>query len=419
MTAATEAPPRIATLDVVRGVAVMGILAMNIVAFAMPFPAYMNPAAYGGSTGIDLASWFGSAVLVDGKMRGLFSILFGASTLLVIERATARGGSGASVHFRRMAVLLLFGLLHFYLIWFGDILALYAMCGMLLYGFRNMRPKALVGWAMGFFTLSFLFFSLLTLTAMAAKAPDLPPEARQGLMEARRQVETEVGAKSPKIERDLKLYRGSWSGIVAHRIEKEAFYPFASFFSFGFETLGLMLVGMALFRSGFLTGAWKRRRYAKWAAWCFATGLPGAALLAYLQVSSGFDAAVVFGSAIAFSMPFDVALAIGWAALIIVWAKSRSGGALRTRVAAAGRMAFTNYLATSVVMTFVFYGWGLGLFGSLSRAQLWLPVLGMWLLMLAWSKPWLDRFQYGPLEWLWRSLARLELQPIRRAPATA
>jgi uncharacterized protein len=126
MTASDEPPPRIHALDIVRGVAVMGILAMNIVAFAMPFNAYMNPAAFGSHGPADYASWLFSFIFIDGKMRGLFSFLFGASMLLVIDRAEAKGESPAGIHFRRMAWLLFFGLIHFYLIWYGDILIGYA-----------------------------------------------------------------------------------------------------------------------------------------------------------------------------------------------------------------------------------------------------------------------------------------------------
>lgn len=411
---------RFATLDTVRGIAVMGILAMNILAFAMPFPAYVNPAAYGGDTGVNLASWFASFVLIDGKMRGLFSILFGASTLLVIERATAAGRGGAASHYMRMLILLGFGLIHFYFIWFGDILALYALCGMLLYFFRKLSPKALVGWAIGFLTVSLIFFSLITAAAAAADSPNLPPGAQAGAADARKEVEKEVGANSPKIESDLALYRGPYASIVEQRLVKETAYPFASVTSFGWETLGLMLIGMALFKTGFLTGAWEGPRYRQWAIACFAIGLPPLVLLALAQINSGFDAAVVFGSFIAFSMPFDVLLAIGWAALVILWVKGGGAASLKSRVAATGRMAFTNYLATSLVMTTIFYGYGLGLFGELERAALWLPVVAMWALMLAWSKPWLERHHYGPLEWLWRSLSRGKIERLRReAPAAA
>ncbi len=137
---------RIFTLDVLRGVAVMGILAMNIVAFAMPFPAYTNPTAYGPESDADLVSWAFSFVFIDGKMRGLFSFLFGASALLVIERARAAGLNATRVHYARMFWLLIFGLLHFYFIWFGDILAAYAMAGLLLFFFRSCRVRTLLLW---------------------------------------------------------------------------------------------------------------------------------------------------------------------------------------------------------------------------------------------------------------------------------
>jgi uncharacterized protein len=113
-------------------------------------------------------------------------------------------------------------------------------------------------------------------------------------------------------------------------------------------------------------------------------------------------------------------MSIGYAALVMAWVKSAEPSRLFDRLAAVGRMAFTNYLMTSIVMTTIFYGYGLGLTGHLHRAQLFLLVLGMWALMLAWSKPWLDRFNYGPFEWLWRSMSRLRLQDMRkRAPVEA
>jgi uncharacterized protein len=401
---------RIATLDTVRGIAVMGILAMNIVAFAMPFAAYMNPSAYGGDTGTNLASWLFSTVLIDGKMRGLFSILFGASTLLVIQKAEAAGRGGAGAHYRRMIFLLIFGLIHFYFIWFGDILSLYAMCGMIIYAFRNLSPKALTRWALGFFAISFLLFSAFALSAAADHSP---------ANEARKQIEMETGASSPRIQDELEIYRGPYSGQVELRLIEETAFPFQGFIAFGWETIGLMLVGMALFKTGYLTGAWEPARYRRWAAWCFGLGIPGAAALAAMEINSGFDAAIVFGSAVAWSMPFDVLLAMGWAALVILWVKRGGMRPLRDRVAAAGRMAFTNYLMTSIVMTAIFYGYGLGLFGDLNRFSLWLPVVGMWALMLAWSKPWLERHHYGPLEWLWRSLSRGSMQPMRKGAAAA
>jgi uncharacterized protein len=405
---------RIVTLDTVRGIAVMGILAMNIVAFAMPFPAYTNPSAWGGDTGIDLVAWYLNFIFVDGKMRGLFSILFGASTLLVIDRATRSGRGGAGAHYARMAVLLLFGCLHFYFLWFGDILALYALSGMVLYFFRKKSPKSLVRWAVGFIGLSMAFYGLIAWTAAIAGSPNLDKRTATELMEARRTVEQEVGAKSPKIQSDLKLYKSDYATIVDNRLNKRTVEPFASFLSFGLETLGLMFIGMALFKTGFLTGAWDEARYRKWLVRCSLISIPILALLGLWVIRSNFDAALVFGAFIAMTPPFDTLMAIAWAALVILWVKQGGVSALRDRVGATGRMAFTNYLATSAVMTTIFYGYGLNLFGEVGRAALWLFVLGMCALMLLWSKPWLDRFHYGPMEWLWRSMARGKLQPLRK-----
>ena len=136
-------------------------------------------------------------------------------------------------------------------------------------------------------------------------------------------------------------------------------------------------------------------------------------------IAAGRFAVPLLMMAMAATVLFRPLMVVAIAALVIL--ATRRGGKLVDRIAAAGRAAFTNYLGTSLVMTFLFYGYGLGWFGTLSRAQLWLVVLPMWVLMLAWSKPWLDRFQYGPFEWLWRSLSRWEMQPMirRGVPAEA
>lgn len=417
---ATTSTDRIVTLDVVRGVAVMGILAMNIVAFALPFPAYANPAAVeGGASGADLASWLFNFLFFDGKMRGLFSILFGASTLLVIEQATRSGRGGARTHYARMLVLLLFGLAHFYFLWFGDILALYALCGMVLYWMRNLPMRKMVALGASLMLVSMLFFTLIGGAAVMASRPGDLPEASSGLAEASAEVERTSGVSSAMIASETSLYRSDYASILHHRAVERRWEPFMSFFSFGMETLGLMLFGMAMFRSGFLTGSWEGRRYRRWAVVAAAIAIPPLAALAAWQAASGFAAGSVFLSFIAFSPPFDTLMAVAWAALIIIWVKSGPMPALKQRVAATGRMAFTNYLMTSLVMSTLFYGYGLGLYGRLSRVDLWLPVLAMWAAMLLWSKPWLDRYRYGPLEWLWRSLSRGQMQPMRRASGSA
>ena len=140
---------RLVTLDIIRGVAVMGIFSVNVIAFAMVEAAYLNPSVMGGYTGENLAVWLANYVLIDGKMRSLFSMLFGASMLLVIDRAARSGESPAKVHYRRMIFLALFGLFHFYVIWFGDILFLYAVGGMIAFLFRERKLKTLLIWSAG------------------------------------------------------------------------------------------------------------------------------------------------------------------------------------------------------------------------------------------------------------------------------
>src|SRR4051812_21785087 len=180
---ATIAPgERIATLDIVRGVAVMGIFGVNVIAFAMPMQAYFNPPAYGLQSPADLALWFGTFILIDGKMRGLFSLLFGASMLLVIERAEAAGRSPAAIHYSRMFWLLVLGCLHYYLIWFGDILTLYALTGMIAFFFRRRSVRVLVICGLVFLALDLLLMAGGSWQFFAAEAAARAPHPTSGAL---------------------------------------------------------------------------------------------------------------------------------------------------------------------------------------------------------------------------------------------
>lgn len=401
---------RITGLDVTRGFAVMGILAMNIIAFAMPENAYISPRAWGGSTGPDLWIWAVNYVLVDSKMRGLFSIMFGASTLLVIERAMASGRDAASAHYSRMIVLALFGLAHFYLIWFGDILFSYAIVGMILYAFRNMGVKALIGWAIGMLTLGLMFASVQFGALALANLPGMPAP----LVEAAADVRTDFLDRSEGSQEDAALYRSGFADIVSQRAADSWYMPFVGALMFGPETLGLMLIGMALFKSGLLRGQWSLERLDRWRNICLGIGITANLALLWWQFQMDLDPAILLLATFVVSVPFDVVMSIGYAALFMGLAQRFASSAFIRRVAAAGQAAFTNYLGTSILMTFIFYGWGLGLFGSVNRAACYLFVLGAWVIMLLWSKPWLERYRYGPLEWLWRSMSRLQIEPMRR-----
>jgi uncharacterized protein len=416
MTAKAERSNRILTLDIVRGVAVMGILAMNIVAFAMPPQAYINPLAYGTESAADLASWAFSFVLVDGKMRGLFSFLFGASMLLVIQLAEKAGDSPKRVTFARLAWLLVFGMIHYYLIWFGDILIGYALVGMAAWLFRNLEPRALARWG-----IALVLVQLAVMGSLAIYAQTLSAAVAAGVADAETvkewaELSREIAIPSAALLREeMALYLGPWSGIAEYQLTEKAVMPFFFTLMFGWETLAYMLFGMAALKSGFLTGAWDNARYRRTALAALAVAIPAYVVLAALIFADDFSVPGLFTFSFAATVPFRPLVVVAYAALIIL--ATRRGGWLVGRIAATGRAAFSNYLGTSILMTGLFYGWGLGWFGSLSRVELWPVVVAMWLVMLAWSMPWLDRFQYGPLEWLWRSLARWQVQPMRKRKA--
>ena len=410
----TNVADRHISLDAIRGVAVMGILAMNIAAFAYPISGYFNPLASGTASSVDIATWAFNFVLIDSKMRGLFSVLFGASTLLVMERAAASGRSAARSHYARMGWLFVFGLVHYYLIWFGDILTLYAACGLLLYFFRNLSIRALLWWALGFLAISLMVFVASWAFFALYEAGQLSPELQAELIEDMAEISGDFGAANAAYAQDIALMRSDYWAILADRLGPQGDGPLTQILSFLWETMALMLVGMALFKARMLTGEWDAARYAKWALRCFLIAVPPLAALVWYQVQMDYSVAAVFGSSIALSTPFDIILTIGWAALIMLAIKSWLSAGAVARLAAAGQMAFTNYLVTSIVMTTIFYGYGLGLFGQVSRPGLYLFCFGMWAAMLIWSQPWLARCHYGPLEWLWRSLSRGELQKMRR-----
>jgi uncharacterized protein len=416
MSSAAPDGGRIATLDIVRGVAVMGILAMNIVGFAMPQAAYLNPMAYGTEGPADIASWVFSFILIDGKMRGLFSFLFGASLLLVVERAEASGRNPAAVHYSRMAWLLVFGLIHFYLIWWGDILSLYAPVGMLAFAFRRFEPRQLLHIGSFLILVQFLLFAWFTLGLFQMAAEAAAPGASAATIAAWASAQEGIGPYAPaRLAEILAGFRGPWLGIVVTNGVENGGEPLISLWQFGGETLAYMLFGMAALKSGFLTGAWADRAYARTAAIGFGIGIPAYAVFAWLILRDHFGVPMLVAASIAAPVLTRPPMIVAIAALVILLTRRRGG--LTLRIAAAGRAAFSNYLGTSLLMTASFYGWGFGLYGHLSRIQLWIPVVAAWALMLLWSKPWLDRFNYGPFEWLWRSLARRRLEPMRKRAA--
>lgn len=414
----SESTQRITTLDATRGLAVMGILLMNIIGFSMPGSAYIHPLAWGGTSAADLGVWAINQLLFEGRMRGLFALLFGASVLLVMDRAERSGQHPVSVHLRRMLVLALLGLAHMVLVWDGDVLFHYSVIGLIIWPLRKLPPHKLLALAIIVLALHTLFWSGVFAEQLYAVHTAAQPGAPAAVIERARSITSELpGPGDPTIAESLKIMRGDYAGIVAHRWADIPFLPVKLLTMLGGETLGYMLLGMALFRSGFFTGEWSEETVRRLTVRCYAISLPLLAAMTAWEFASGFDRVVVMGHFLGWSVPFRVLCAVGHLGLASVLLRRFAGSGAVARIAAVGRMALSNYLATSIIMSAIFNGYGLGLFGHVARAPVYLFVFAMWGAMLLWSKPWLARFRFGPFEWLWRSLARLRPQPMRGAAA--
>ena len=407
----TSIGPRYPTLDIVRGVAVMGILAMNIQAFSLPEAAYFMPIGPQSSGAANQISWFIDFVFFNGKMRSLFSILFGASCLLIIERAVASGQSAARVHYSRMAWLFVFGLAHLIFIWWGDILAQYALGGMILYAARNLSVKALWRWVVAMFAVDFLMFGVNSVIGTLIYFGTIPASIAPDMVENMGQMFL-YDAKA--FAEDVALFSGSYGTIVGDRwsgIGEAAIFWMLMMPA----TLGLMFMGMALYRNGFLTGEWTAERYRRVALYAIGVPLVVQIAMGFWAMGSNNDPLVAFTINLGYGSIAQIVMAVGFAALIIAWWQTRGrDGKVAAVLARTGQMAFTNYLGTSIVMTSIFYGYGLGLFAEVERFALWGFVVAAWAAMMAGSWFWLARYQYGPLEWLWRSLARAQIQPLLR-----
>lgn len=406
-----EGGRRIASLDFIRGLAVMGILAANITYFGQPMVAYTWPDGFLVPTGDpDGWMWALQFVLIDGKMRGLFTLLFGAGLYLFLERSWQQG-RGRGLQARRLAFLLLFGLIHFFFIWKGDILTGYAMCGLAALLFVKMSArKQLVLGLVGYFLGALAFAGLFGSMHAADRMEPADEEAAASQIEMR-SMKTDSIADG-EIETAL-ISAGDYPGLVAHNFAEHWSDPLTFLLQILFETLPLILIGMALYRMGLFDGRMAPHKLRRWGWIGLLGGAAMSAMIAWWAVGEGLTYFATMLAFIGLAGFANLPMVLGLAALLSL-AGARASGWLAERVSAAGRSAFTNYIGTSVVMLFVFHGWAGGLYGELNRPQLYLVVLATWVLILAWSKPWLDRFRYGPLEWLWRCLTYGRSFTLRR-----
>jgi uncharacterized protein len=405
---------RLVSLDFIRGVAVLGILFANITAFGQPYMAYFWPEALAEpATAGDKNVWLFQTIFIDHKFRGLFSILFGAGIYLFMERAWARGRS-RWLQFRRLAFLALFGLIHYFLIWRGDILTAYAVTGILALAFLrwSARTQLITGlclYVFGFLLMVLMMGGQLAMATMPELAASADPKAIEQIEAAPRNALKSAG------EEVTLLREGSYPQIVEKVVTEDAgqlamevtLVPLT-------ETLALVLIGMALYRMGFFGGAFDRRKMKRWGWIGILAGIAVTVPIALWPYRTGFDFFTTLFVFNAVGRIGQLPMALGLAALLVLWAPTATQGWLGSRFSAAGRMAFSNYLGTSIIMMFVFHGWAFGLFGYLGRVELFGVVVLTWVAMLAWSKAWLARFRYGPLEWLWRCLTYGKAFALRR-----
>ena len=394
----TPEASRLAALDMVRGIAVLGILAANIVGMGQPMTAYGWPGGFLAPAGpADDWLWAGQLVLVDGKFRGLFTLLFGAGMVLFERRAEARGLGGGLLA-RRLAWLALFGLAHWALLWRGDILLTYAIAGFvalpcLAWPARKQLMLGLTGYLVGALTL------LAVTTALTAIDP-------AGLAEIAAEDRADGLAEA------VLMLGGDYRAVIAHALSAHLGELVANMLWALFETVPLLLIGMSLVQIGFFEGGIDSRRQRRWgwALWLAGTAATVAVAASLLPGGIGYADSLAAPAWASFPA---LASTLGLMALLALWGQGASGW-LANRLAEAGRCAFSNYIGTSALALTVFSGWGLGLFGKLGRLELYAAMLLFWALMLAWPQWWLARFRHGPLEWLWRCLTYGRLLPFKR-----
>lgn len=410
--APTAGAQRIVAIDVLRGVVLLGILVMNVSFMGWPEAWAMGPLRHPDGTVAERALWFVAEVFANMKMMSIFSLLFGAGIVMVADRAIAAGRSPAKLHYKRMVWLGVIGFIHIFFMWYGDILLTYAMVGALAYLMRRLPVRWLVGLGFGLLGIALLitlaFAGLFALWRMGDPAgyAELDMYSHDGVL-------SEVAA-----------YRGGPVAQLRHRVPAALMMLlFVGPIMFYWWSGGMMLLGMAAMKTRLITGELSSAVYTKLLGLGLFVGLPmGAALAGYklyatpasIHTAPGGITAMLEQSCHYLTV---VPIVCGWIGGVLLLCKQPWFAKLSHPLACVGRMALTNYLSQTILVTFIFYGHGLGYFAKLQRPAMFGIVLGVWALQLAWSPLWLARFRYGPMEWLWRSLTYARLEPMRRRAA--
>lgn len=433
-TAPVTAQERISSVDTLRGVALLGILAMNITSFGLPSWDYsiplttVHPVFSGPHWRVNTVAWFLRWILAEGKMRALFSMLFGAGAILLTARAEARGAGDrtADIFTRRNMWLMLFGILHCYLIWDGDILYFYGLYALVfLYPMRKLRAKTLFIVAALVLVLNGAVLTGGQLaseysTRKKALAADKLYRAGQKLtVEQSEEIKAWHDEQEKWRPTEKKLYKdiaAAQKGYVSAQVKdaKNAFEgeTLGAYAGFG-DVLGFMVLGMGLYRNGFLTAKLRTKTYALIAALSLGVCWPLIFAGCYMAWKSHFEP---FTTVWWLYLPYDVGRftgALGNAALVLLVLKLGALKFLTRRLAAVGQMALSNYLFTSSFCKLLLVWSPLHWYGYIEYYKLYFVMTGVWAFNLAWSPVWLRYFQFGPAEWVWRSLTYWKRQPMR------
>ena len=428
---------RIQTLDILRGVALLGILSINILTFGLSGAAL--PQLIRGPHDSNYWLYILISCLFAGKMRALFSMLFGAGVILFLVKKQQPGQlNPIELFVRRQLWLMVFGVVNAYvLIWQWDILFHYGIVGILLFSFRRKSPRilllgaVLIGliysgknyWTFAEQKAKYEKYQTVVALEKADKALKLTDEQKDDKAAWEELVKnTTYDAKTEKAE--LKAMRSDYTTVWNYRVPRIQRIQAAGFYQIWlWDIASLMLLGMALFKWGFFSNRLTTRQYVLLAIGGLLIGqtMAWGSLPSFALRSIDFSRYVTTNILPVYGvlMPFERAFsAVGWASLVVLLYRMGIEMWLWKGLRAIGQMAFTNYLMQSVMGTLFFNGYGLGYFGELEFYQLYIVVAEIWLIQIVFSVFWLNYFHFGPLEWLWRSLTYGKRQPIALTQAT-
>lgn len=388
---------RIVSLDLLRGVAVLGILWMNIQSFSAPLASYANPSAYGDLAGVNFYAWAIANVFAELKFVTLFSILFGAGIVIFYNRASEKGVDAQALNTRRMHWLLVFGLVHGYFIWYGDILFVYAVCGLIAVKFVDASIKRLLVSAALMFMVPVLLIYLLSLL-MAIGDEQLMAE-----------LASDWAPSDALLQQEITAFKSSWVDARLASIPTAITFQSAGLLMYGWRALACMLIGIALFRTGFITASMNIRTYKLVALIALPLGLSLSTWGVMQNIAHDFSIEFSTGLGVLFNYFGSVATTIAYISAVMLLCKSQALAGVKSALTNVGRMAFTNYIMQSLICTFIFYGYGLNYFAELSRIECLAVVVIVWFIQLFYSTLWLSHFKQGPLEQFWRYLTYRQL----------